>query len=102
MSGIEEFRGYSPKEVAEITGLYGEHELRRMAAAGQVAHHRGARNKVVFFPEDIKALLRATRKAPAKKQSDPHLAAVAAEVEELDPFRSTPRSRTAHRARKSA
>ena len=53
---VDSFRGYSPKEVAEMTGLFGEHELRRMARAGEVAHHRGGRNKIVFFPEDIKAL----------------------------------------------
>lgn len=102
MNGIEDFRGYSPKEVAEMTGLYGEHELRRMAAAGQVAHHRGGRNRVVFFPDDIKALLRATRRAPAKKTETTPLEAVTAEVEQLDPFHSTPRSRSAHRARQSA
>ncbi|MFC4903800.1 hypothetical protein [Kocuria oceani] len=102
MSDIEDFRGYSPAEVAEMTGLYGEHELRRMAAAGKVAHHRGARNKVVFFPEDIKALLRDTRQVPAKKKAEPHLAAVTTEAEQVDPFRSTPRSRSAHRARQSA
>ena len=51
-----------------------------MAAAGQVAHHRGARNKVVFFPEDIKALKQATRKVPAKKKPEPYLAAVTALV----------------------
>ncbi|MFI7585063.1 hypothetical protein ACH9DO_14880 [Kocuria sp. M1N1S27] len=102
MSGIEDFRGYSPMEVADMTGLYGEHELRRLAAAGQIAHHRGARNEIVFFPEDIKALKQATRKVPAKKKAEPHLAAVASEVEQIDPFRSTPRSRTAYLARQSA
>jgi hypothetical protein len=102
VSGIEDFRGYSPAEVAEMTNLYSETELRRMAAAGQLAHHRGARNKVIFFPEDIKALKQATRKVPAKKKAEPHLAAVASEVEQIDPFRSTPRSRTAHRTRQSA
>lgn len=104
MSTVEEFRGYSPKEVAEMTGLYGEHELRRMAAANEIAHHRGGRNRVVFFPEDIKALMRATRRTPVKKKAadQPQLESVTAEVEQLDPFRSTPRSRAAHRPRKSA
>lgn len=102
MSGIEDFRGYSPAEVAEMTGLYGEHELRRMAAAGEIAHHRGGRNRVVFFPEDIKALLRVTRRTPVKKAAPAPLESVTAEVEQIDPFRSTARSRSAHRARQSA
>lgn len=107
MTVPEEFRGYSPKEVAEITGgLYGEHELRRMAAHDEIAHHRGGRNKIVFFPDDIKALLRSTRRTPTKSRGQdttprtaPALAAVEAPA---DPFRSTPRSKAAHRARQSA
>lgn len=98
---VDSFRGYSPKEVAEMTGLFGEHELRRMARAGEVAHHRGGRNKIVFFPEDIKALKQATRRAPAKTTAS-HLAPVAALEAQPDPFRATPRSRAAHRTRKTA
>jgi hypothetical protein len=103
MSAAEGFRGYSPKEVAEMTGLHSEYELRRMARADEIAHHRGSRNKIVFFPEDIKALKLAARRTPAKSAAAPtQLSAVAEQASQPDPFRSTTRSRAAHRTRKTA
>lgn len=102
MSVVDEFRGYTPKEVAEMTRLYGEHELRRLAAASKIAHHRGAMNRVIFFPDDIKDLLSSTRRNPTDQTAPAAPAlAVAAEPEDDDPFRSTPRSRALHSARRA-
>lgn len=82
------FRGYTPKEVAELTKLYGEHELRRMAAAGEIPHHRGSRNRIVFFADDITHLLERTKREPSKRD--------APTIESPNPFRQTSRSLAAH------
>ncbi|NVC23421.1 helix-turn-helix domain-containing protein [Kocuria salina] len=85
------FRGYSPKEVAELTKLYGEHELRRMAAGGEISHHRGSRNRIIFFADDIASLLERTRREPVPPAQVPDSSA------EL--FRQTPRSAAIHRGK---
>lgn len=85
------FRGYTPKEVAELTKLYGEHELRRMAAAGEIPHHRGSRNRIVFFADDIATLLRRTQRVGEHQGQS---------SESMDsPFRQTSRSAAIHRGK---
>lgn len=85
------FRGYTPKEVADLTKLYGEHELRRMAAAGEIPHHRGSRNRIVFFADDI-AILLERAKRDERQPSRP------SEVPD-SPFRQTARSAAIHRGK---
>lgn len=99
MNTTDQFRGYSPAEVAEMTTLYSESELRKLAAAGKVQHTRGARNRIVFFPDDVKALIRARRRTPAAPV-EPALALVP-DAEDDDPFRSTSRSRALHSGRRA-
>ena len=96
MSAPTDFTGWLPAEVAEMTrGLYSESELKRLAGRGEIAHHRGARGKVVFFRDDVRALLRHTAVRPTKaEQTAPAPAQLTAPV--VSPFRTTSRSRAAH------
>lgn len=98
MSTPTDFTGWLPAEVAEMTrGLFSETELKRMAGRGEIAHHRGARGKVIFFRDDVRALLRHTAVRPAQAEKTtptPAPAEVTAPV--VSPFRTTSRSRAAH------
>lgn len=98
MSTPTDFTGWLPAEVAEMTrGLYSESQLKRLAGRGEIAHHRGSRGKVIFFRDDVRALLRTTAVRPAKaEQTTP--AAPPAELASptVSPFRTTSRSRAAH------
>lgn len=114
MSVLDEFEGYTPAQVAEKTLLFSETELKRMCARGEIQHHRGARGKVIFYRDDVRALLRQFRRAPAKKRmagdielAEGQLYPTAAQIIDqptVSPFRTTPRSRAAHKetARRSA
>ncbi|WP_270259563.1 hypothetical protein [Kocuria marina] len=101
MSTPTDFTGWLPAEVAEMTrGLFSETELKRMAGRGEIAHHRGARGKVVFFRDDVRALLRHTAVRPSqdvKTTPAPAPAEIAAPT--VSPFRTTTRSRAAHNER---
>lgn len=100
MSVLDEFEGYTPAQVAEKTLLFSETELKRMCARGEIQHHRGARGKVIFYRDDVRALVRQFRRTPVKKSTEtPALAEPT-----VSPFRTTSRSRAAHQetARRSA
>lgn len=95
MSTIKTIPRYTAAEAAQITGLFSESELKRMCARNEIQHHRGGRRKILFFQEDIDALLKQFRRTPVKK-SQP----TATEVltpETPSPFRTTPRSKAAHK-----
>lgn len=98
MTTPTDFTGYTPADVATMTGLFSETELKRMAGRGEIAHHRGARGKVVFFRDDVKALLRHTAVRPSKTSTSSATdtpADITPPV--ISPFRTTSRSRAAHR-----
>lgn len=100
MSTPTDFTPMTPAEVAQTTRLYSESELKRMASRGEIAHHRGARGKVLFFPEDVRALLSHTAVRPSqdvKTTPAPAPAEIAAPT--VSPFRTTARSRAAHNER---
>ncbi|RLY94771.1 hypothetical protein EAE32_06430 [Kocuria tytonicola] len=96
MSTTTDFTGWLPAEVAEMTrGLYSESQLKRLAGRGEIAHHRGSRGKVIFFRDDVRALLRHTAVRPAQAETTtPAPAELTAPV--VSPFRTTSRSRAAH------
>ena len=97
MTTPTDFTGWMPAEVSAMTGLFSETELKRMAGRGEIAHHRGARGKVVFFPDDVKALLRHTAVRPAKaEKATPAPAPAELAPPVVSPFRTTSRSRAAH------
>ena len=98
MTTPTDFTGWLPAEVAEMTrGLYSESQLKRMAGRGEIAHHRGSRNKVVFFRDDVRALLRHTAVRPAKAEdAAPAAPSVEITAPVVSPFRTTSRSRAAH------
>ena len=100
MSTPTDFTPMTPAEVAQTTQLFSESQLKRMASRGEIAHHRGARGKVLFFPEDVRALLRHTAVRPSqdvKTTPAPGPAELTAPV--VSPFRTTARSRAAHNER---
>lgn len=103
MSTLEKFQVYTAKQIAEEVGIFSESELKRMASRQEIQHTRGARNKILFTETDIRALLRQFRQTPTKQPAE--LAPVPALAEPTpSPFRTTPRSRAAHKetARRSA
>ena len=100
MTTPTDFTGWMPAEVSAMTGLFSETELKRMCARGEIQHHRGARGKVIFYRDDVRALVRQFRRTPVKKSTEtPALAEPT-----VSPFRTTSRSRAAHQetARRSA
>lgn len=105
MSTPTDFTPMTPAEVAQTTLLYSESELKRMASRGEIAHHRGGRGKILFFPEDVRALLRHTAVRPSNRKKSGRASdqgpEPAAELTPptVSPFRTTSRSRAAHNER---
>lgn len=92
MSVLDEFEGHTPAQVAEKTLLFSETELKRMCARGEIQHHRGGRNRIVFYEDDVRALVRQFRRTPITKSTEtPALAESTVSL-----FKTTARSKAAH------
>lgn len=92
----ERFRCYRPKEVAEAVRIISESTLRQKAKAGEIPHHLGPKNSLWFTVEDIDEILHTLHRPANKKSAIENLGS---EATEINPFRTTSRSRTAHRTR---
>lgn len=90
----ERYRCYKPKEVAEALRIVSESTLRHKAKLGEIPYHLGPKNSVWFTVDDIDAILSDLHRPAVDRHP---LERVAIEVEEVNPFRTTSRSRTAHR-----
>lgn len=95
----EKFRAFKPKEVADALRMISESTLRKMARAEEIPHHIGPKNSLWFTADDIDEMLRKLHR-PAR-QGEP-LEQLVIEEREINPFRVTSRSATAHRSRANA
>ena len=94
--------GRTCAEAAELLGrLFSASELQRKADRGEIPHHRGSRNCVRFFNDDLRDIKRMTRREPKPQKSGLEIVADEHGAASPDPFRATARSRAAH-ARKPA
>lgn len=91
----ERYRCYKPKEVAEALRIVSESTLRHKAKLGEIPYRLGPKNSVWFTVDDIDAILSDLHRPAVDRLPLDH---VALQVEEVNPFRTTSRSRTAHRA----
>lgn len=94
-----DLRLHSPEEVEQLTGIKAA-TLRRLARTDQAPHVRLERNRIAFTAADVRTLIASRHRAPVPAPRA--LAAVPEAPAEESPFRPTPRSRTAHRSRKTA
>lgn len=92
----ERFRCFKPKEVADAVRITSESPLRQKAKAREIPHHVGPKNSLWFTVDDIDEI-QGTLHRPSNKKTA--IEGLSSEATEINPFRTTGRSRTAHRTR---